>query len=93
MLALVNVLLQHRCKDLGHLRDLQSHCTECTVRKQAGAISDPRLGEVSPGNLSLARHSLSKKRHQLMKLRMCISHALRKDVQKHTSLLQVYRKC
>ena len=32
MLALVNVLLQHRYKDLGHLRDLQTHCTECTVR-------------------------------------------------------------
>ena len=32
MLDLVNVLLQHRCKDLGHLRDLQTHCTECTVR-------------------------------------------------------------
>ena len=32
MLALVNVLLQHRYKDLGHLRDLRTHCTECTVR-------------------------------------------------------------
>ena len=32
MLGLVNVLLQHRCKDLGNLRELQTHCTECTVR-------------------------------------------------------------
>ena len=57
MLGLVNVLLQHRYKDLGHLRDLQSVPWE-----EAGAISDPRLGEVSPDNLSLVRHSLSKEK-------------------------------
>ena len=32
MLGLVNVLLQHRCKDLGHLRDLQTHCTKCIAK-------------------------------------------------------------
>ena len=66
-------------------------CIPSAYRKWRLELSDLRPGEMSSDNLSLVHQSLSKKRRQLTKLQRRIFPALRRDVQRHTSLLQVSR--
>ncbi|KAJ7323152.1 hypothetical protein OS493_032156 [Desmophyllum pertusum] len=94
MLALVNVLRQKQVKGFGTPQGPTELCIVqpfSVPQMRRLVLLDPPLREVCPNNLSLGHHSLSKKSHKLLKLRGCISPALRRDIQRHTSLFQVYR--
>ena len=92
MLDLVNVSVQHRCKDLGHLRDLQTYslCKPSVYREEAGAFRSTTRRDESRQPQPSTSQSVEEN-PQLTKLRRCISPVLSRDVQKHTSPLQVYR--